>query len=84
MYDYSTRQIGFNGFMLTGLPLIDGSNKQRSSGGISTFGFILILIGGVGFILTLVYFAMKKRQEDNLRQQLIDMYEKNQDDEDAE
>ena len=33
MYDYSTRQVGFNGYVITGLPDID-SGKTRGGFGL--------------------------------------------------
>ena len=85
MYDYSTKQIGFNGFVLTGLPIIEGGHKQKEpeSGGLSTFGAILILIAAIAFVVALVYFAFKKTQDEALRKKLMEDGMEEEDDEAA-
>jgi hypothetical protein len=72
LYDYSTRQVGFNGYVIAGLPEID-SGKKRGGFGILEFLLVILGIALVGIVGSLLYF-LKKKRDDELRRELGDMY----------
>jgi hypothetical protein len=80
LYDYSTRQVGFNGYVITGLPEID-SGKKRGGFGMLEFLLVILGIALVAIVGSLLYF-LKKKRDDELRRKLGDMYSQT-DDEDG-
>jgi hypothetical protein len=73
MYDYVNKQVGFNGYVLEGLPVIEGQ-KERTPDGIPPFLYALIVLASVGIIGCVIFFLIKKKKDDELRRNLVDMY----------
>jgi len=67
VYDYETEVIGFKGFTLDHLPIIEQKAPYQL---IPTWGIVLLVIGGIGILCGAIYCIVQKRRTRKLEKEL--------------
>lgn len=67
VYDYETEVIGFQGFVVDHLPVIEQKAPYQL---IPTWGIVLLVLGGIGTVGGLIYCVVQKRRTRQLEKQL--------------
>lgn len=74
LYNYTSQSVGFSGFVLEGLPVIEEKNDKPF---LAWWAWILLIGGMIGVVSCLSYFYIQKKKNEKLRSEFGENYKVN-------